>query len=73
MSKKKRPQKIPAGPPPVLHGSVFHTFIREAMSIGNEVAARRHSETDVEAYLKQKGLLEECRQWCEARRAPKTP
>lgn len=75
MSKKKRPQMVPAPPAPpaklpVLHGMCFSTFIEEATSISNEVTARRAFDTDVGEYLKQKGLLEEWAKWREAKHAP---
>ena len=77
MSRKKRPNSpsptppAPAGPLPVLNGNCFATFIDEARSIGNEVAARRQFDADIMEYLKQKSLLEEWSAWYDARRAPK--
>jgi hypothetical protein len=72
MSKKKRPNKVPtrtaqnaAVPRPVVHGDAFRTFIAEAQSIGNEVAARREYDADVVEYLEEKGLFEDWARWRE--------
>lgn len=70
MPKKNRPNKAPA-PSPVLHGDVFHTFISEAQSLGNEVAARRAFDMDVCEYLSQQGLADAFEVWRAAKRAPK--
>ena len=74
MSKTKRPNKpAPKTPekPSVLHGDCFRTFLSEAISIGNEVEARRVYDADVGVYLAEKGLLEEFGAWRTAKHAPK--
>ena len=68
MPKKNRPGTPPA-PKPVMHGDAFHTFIAEAQSIGNEVAARRQFDADVGEYLRVKGLADDFSAWRTERRA----
>lgn len=63
MAKKKAP-----APAPVLHGDAFHSFIREATSIGNEVAARRAFDAEVSEYLGAKGLADDFNAWRAAKR-----
>lgn len=46
-----------------MHGNAFHTFIAEAQSIGNEVAARRAFDADVSEYLKSKGMIADFEAW----------
>jgi hypothetical protein len=63
MSKKKT-----AVPAPVLHGDAFHTFIAEAQSIGNEVAARRAFDRDVGEFLEEQGLRASFEAWRAAKK-----
>lgn len=62
MPKNKRQNKAPA-PSPVMHGNAFHTFIAEAQSIGNEVAARRLFDADVCEYLELQGKTKDFEAW----------
>lgn len=55
---------------PILHGDCFRTFLEEATSIGNEVAARREFCADVVEYLTQKGLIDEWSAWRAAKHTP---
>ena len=76
MSKKNRPAKVPAktpvapAPQPVMHGDAFRTFLAEATSIGNEVAARRSFDRDVGEYLESKALTADFNAWRAAKHAP---
>lgn len=65
MKKKKHPVTAPS---PVLHGNAFHTFVAEAQSIGNEVAARRLFDADVVEYITLKGLSADFEAWRAAKR-----
>ena len=71
MSKKNRPAKAPVTktPQPVLHGDAFRTFLAEATSLGNEVAARRAFDADVGEFLKSRGLGPAFEEWRAARSA----
>lgn len=73
MPKQKRPNKTPAapGPAPVLRGNVFHAFIAEAMSLGNEVEGRRALDNDFSEYLVLRGLADDFNAWRTAKHAPK--
>lgn len=75
MSKKNRPAKAPvkipaAAPQPVIHGDAFRTFLAEATSLGNEVAARRSFDRDVGEYLESKALTADFNAWREAKHSP---
>jgi hypothetical protein len=63
MGKQKR--QIVQRPTPIAvnKGDCFATFLAEAQSIGNEVAARRAFDAEVEAFLKERGLLETFEVW----------
>jgi hypothetical protein len=65
MSKKNRPAKAPVTktPQPVVHGDAFRTFLAEATSLGNEVAARRAFDADVGEFLKTRGLTTDFEEW----------
>lgn len=54
---KNRPSPIP--PDYVHKNDVFATFVDQAQSLGNEVAARRRFDADVSEFLKTKGLVAE--------------
>lgn len=75
MSKKKPSKKVvqvvQAPPKPVVHGNVFATFMQEAQSLGNEVAARRELQNEVAKFLAEKELAEEFEIW-RKERAPKS-
>lgn len=76
MSKKNRPAKVPVKTAPttaqpVMHGDAFRTFLHEATSLGNEVAARRSFDRDVGEYLGLKGLTDDFNAWSTAKHAPK--
>ena len=81
MSKKNRPSKVLAktpvptapAPRPVTHGDAFRTFLAEATSIGNEVAARRSFDRDVGEYLESKALTADFNAWREAKHASAKP
>jgi hypothetical protein len=64
MPKKNRPNKVTPQKTTVLHGEVFAAFVREAQSIGNEVAARRAYQERVDAFLNERGLVEDFKAWC---------
>lgn len=69
MPKKNRaPRGAAPAKPPVLQGDCFRTFLDEARSIGNEVAARRQFAADVIEFLRGKGLIDEWDAWHAARR-----
>jgi hypothetical protein len=64
MTKKNRPKTPPAKTPqPVVHGDAFRTFLAEATSLGNEVAARRAFDADVGEFLKTRGLTTDFEEW----------
>ena len=65
MSKKNRPNK--QTPQPIVQGDCFRTFLDEARSIGNEVAARRAYDAQVDAFLTERGLVEDFKAWCARR------
>lgn len=58
---KNRPNKLkttPAGSY-VKAEDVFATFVHQAASLGNEVAARRAFDEDVAAFLKERDLIDD--------------
>lgn len=58
---KNRPNKLKATKAGeyVRAEDVFATFVHQAASLGNEVAARRAFDEDVAAFLKQRDLIED--------------
>lgn len=65
MPKNKTPANAPV---PVCKGDVFHTFIAEATSLGNEVEARRRFDADVCEFLEMKGLRVDFDAWRAAKK-----
>lgn len=66
MSKKKPPYIVPVVKPaaePVVKGDCFRTFLAEAQSIGNEVAARRAFDADVSEYMAERELTSDFEAW----------
>lgn len=68
-----QPADAPPPPPPqpVMHGSCFATFMQEAMSMNNEVIARREYDKDVGEYLVSKGLAADFNVWRDSKRQQK--
>lgn len=58
---KNRPNKLKTAPAGtyVKAEDVFATFVHQAASLGNEVAARRCFDEDVAAFLKERELIED--------------
>ncbi len=62
---------VPPPPQPVVHGDCFAAFMNEAMSINNEIVARREFDREVVLFLNEKGLLVEWEAWRTEQKAKK--